>query len=130
MTHNAFSNLGAGRVPADDRPFARCGFAPGTALRLYRPAKAGRAVRHLGLVQKVDRERHSRAAGAETITIVTGLGELSFAHCRWHVARVLAQAFRDCGNAFGLERAAVSTSIPDRKRPEGAANQTGPMPRI
>jgi hypothetical protein len=128
MTHNAFSNPGAGRVPADDRPFARCGFAPGTALRLY--PKAGRAVRHRGLVRKIDRERHSCPAGAEAITLATGLGELSFAHCRWHVARVLAQAFRDCGNAFGLERAAVSTSIPDRKRPEGAANQTGPMPRI
>ena len=70
----------------------------------------------IGAWCKIDRERHSRAAGAETITIVTELGELSFAHCRWHVARVLAQAFRDCGNAFGLERAAVSTSIPDRKR--------------
>jgi hypothetical protein len=31
---------------------------------------------------------------------------------------------------FGLERATASTSIPDRKRPEGAANQTGPVPRI
>jgi hypothetical protein len=64
------------------------------------------------------------------ITLVTGLGELSFAHCQWHVARLLAQAFRDGGNAFRLKRAAVSTSIPDRKRLEGAANQTGSMPRI
>jgi hypothetical protein len=29
MTHNAFSNPGAGGGPAADRPFARCGFRTG-----------------------------------------------------------------------------------------------------